>query len=80
MDREISPPRNPVGCARLSQHIQNATEKPSSGPFADDCPTTLPHNGALHLGLSHSSYSANRQNSVYTNRLHNVRTHFVVAS
>ncbi|WP_406853480.1 DUF6538 domain-containing protein [Brevundimonas sp. BH3] len=57
--------------------MQNATENPPSGPFADDCPTTLPHNGALHLGLSHSSYSANRQNSVYTNRLHNVRTHFV---
>ena len=72
--------RNPVGCAINFQDIQNATEKPSSGPFADDCPTTLLHSVLTNQKLTHSDRSDKSRSDCYTTLLQNVRTHLISRS
>ncbi|WP_353954241.1 DUF6538 domain-containing protein [Brevundimonas diminuta] len=69
--------RNPVGCATLSKLVENATDLPSARPFSNDVYTTCLHNSPHSQKLTRSNHWANRSNSVYTNRLHIVRTHLV---
>ena len=80
MDNKVSHQRNPVGCATSSKPIENATGLPSAGPFCGDVYTTCLHNSTDDHGLTPSNHWVNRQSSVYTKRLHIVRTHLVERS
>ena len=77
---ETSHRRNRVGCASDLIVLENVEESPSGEPFSDDLYTTLLHNADHDQGLSLSERSGKRAAGFYTNRLHTVRTQFVVAS
>ena len=69
--------RNPVGCASLPNIVENTAELPSAQPFSDDVYTKRLHNSSNDQGLTPSDHWINLENSVYTKRLHIVRTHLV---
>ena len=70
--------RNPVGCASLSNIVENTADSPFAGPFSDDCYTTLLHSSPARRGLSSDNHSGKRSADCYTNLPHNVRTHLLV--
>jgi len=77
MDNKVSHQRNPVGCATPSKLVENATDLPSAGPFCGDVYTTCLHNSTDSQRLTPSNHWIYRPSSVYTKRLHIVRTHLV---
>ena len=66
-----------VGCATSQTIVENAAEKPSATPSSHDVSTKRLHNSTDEAGLTRSNHWVNRPNSVYTKRLHIVRTHLV---